>query len=259
MNAEIKEKDESEVKVEEKVAMEEISLWQQIKEDFSVPRLNDPALDSNFELFFNYPGVWAIVSFRVTSKLYKGGWKRISRVLNGITQTISNIDIHPAATIGRRVFIDHGFGVVIGATAILKNDILIYQGVTLGGVSLDKGKRHPTIESNCVIGSGAKVLGNITIGENSKVGANSVVVSDVCADSTAVGVPAKIIKREKDKCKLAHDEFPDVNKEMFTYLLKRVAVLEHALKEQDGIDVSKEDKQLEKIYSDFIEAMNSSK
>jgi len=244
---------------EEKLPEEKLTLWQLIKEDFSVPKLNDPALDSNFELFFNYPGVWAIVSYRVTNRLYTSGWKRLSRVLNGITQTISNIDIHPAATIGRRVFIDHGFGVVIGATAILEEDILIYQGVTLGGVSLDKGKRHPTIMSNSVIGSGAKVLGNITVGENCKIGANSVVVCDVPCDSTAVGVPAKIIKRTKGNCKLAHDELPDINKEMFTYLLKRVAVLEHALKEQDNIDVSKEDIELEKIYSDFIKAMNSIK
>ncbi len=236
-----------------------LTLWKQIKEDFSVPKINDPALDSNLELFFNYPGVWAIVSYRVTNRLYASGWKRISRVINGITQTISNIDIHPAATIGRRVFIDHGFGVVIGATAILEDDILIYQGVTLGGVSLDKGKRHPTIMSNSVIGSGAKVLGNITVGENCKIGANSVVVCDVPCDSTAVGVPAKIIKRTTNKCKLAHDELPDINKEMFTYLLKRVAVLEHALKEQDDIDVSKEDNELEKIYSDFIKAMDSIK
>ncbi len=106
-------------------------------------------------------------------------------------------DIHPAATIGRRVFFDHAIGVVIGSTTIVEDDVLIYQGVTLGGVSLDKGKRHPTIKSNVVIGSGAKILGNITIGQNSKIGANSVVVADVPDNSTAVGVPARIIRKDK--------------------------------------------------------------
>ncbi|MGB3750639.1 MAG: serine O-acetyltransferase EpsC, partial [Arcobacteraceae bacterium] len=178
-----------------------------------------------------------------------------------ISQLLTNTDIHPAATIGRRVFIDHGFGVVIGETTIIKDDVLIYQGVTLGGVSLNQGKRHPTIESNTVIGSGAKVLGNIIVGENCKIGANSVVVKDVPCNSTAVGIPARIIKRKDADCTesslLDHNNLPDVSKEMFSYLLKRVAVLEHALKEYDGIDVSNEDEELESIYENFIDAMES--
>jgi serine O-acetyltransferase len=238
---------------------EKISLWEQIKEDFSVPKLNDPALDSNFELFFNYPGVWAIINHRIANKLYNSGWKKLSRALVGVVSLFTKTDIHPAATIGRRVFIDHAIGVVIGATAIVEDDVLIYQGVTLGGVSLDKGKRHPTIKSNVVIGSGAKVLGNITIGTNSKIGANSVVVCDVPDNSTAVGVPAKIIKRDNKNCKLAHNDLPDINKEMFKYLLERIHVLEVALKEEDGIDVSEKDKKLEEDYTKFINAMNSIK
>ena len=236
-----------------------ISLWQQIKEDFSVPKLNDPALDSNVELFFNYPGVWAIVNHRIANRLYNSGWKRLARALVGIGSIFTKTDIHPAATIGRRVFIDHAIGVVIGATAIVEDDVLIYQGVTLGGVSLNKGKRHPTIKTNVVIGSGAKVLGNITIGQNSKIGANSVVVCDVPENSTAVGVPAKIIKRDNKNCKLAHGDLPDINKEMFKYLLERIHVLEVALKEEDGIDVSEKDEKLESDYNNFIEAMNSIK
>ena len=236
-----------------------ISLWQQIKEDFSVPKLNDPALDSNVELFFNYPGVWAIVNHRIANRLYNSGWKRLARALVGIGSIFTKTDIHPAATIGRRVFIDHAIGVVIGATAIVEDDVLVYQGVTLGGVSLNKGKRHPTIKSNVVIGSGAKVLGNITIGQNSKIGANSVVVCDVPENSTAVGVPAKIIKRDNKNCKLAHGDLPDINKEMFKYLLERIHVLEVALKEEDGIDVSEKDEKLESDYNNFIEAMNSIK
>ncbi|CAM3451928.1 serine O-acetyltransferase [Arcobacter aquimarinus] len=238
---------------------ERISLWQQIKEDFSVPKLNDPALDSSFELFFNYPGVWAIINHRVANRLYNKGWKKLARALVGITSIFTKTDIHPAATIGRRVFIDHAIGVVIGATAIVEDDVLIYQGVTLGGVSLDKGKRHPTIKSNVVIGSGAKVLGNITIGANCKIGANSVVVCDVPDNSTAVGVPAKIIRRDNKNCKMAHGDLPDINKEMFKYLLERIHIVEVALKEEDGIDISEKDKKLEAEYNNFIEAMNSIK
>ena len=238
-----------------------MTLWSLIKEDFSLPKKNDPALQSQLELIFNYPGVWAIINYRVANNLYKKGFKRISRVISGVSQFLTNTDIHPAAQIGRRVFIDHGFGVVIGETTIVGNDVLIYQGVTLGGVSLSQGKRHPTIQDKTVIGSGAKVLGNITIGENCKIGANSVVVKDVPCSSTAVGIPARIIKRKDKDCTesslLDHNNLPDVSKEMFSYLLKRVAVLEHALKEYDGIDVSSEDEELESIYENFIDAMDS--
>ena len=238
-----------------------MTLWSLIKEDFSLPKKNDPALQSQLELIFNYPGVWAIINYRISNSLYKKGYKRFARIISGISQLLTNTDIHPAATIGRRVFIDHGFGVVIGETTIIENDVLIYQGVTLGGVSLSQGKRHPTIEKNTVIGSGAKVLGNIIIGENCKIGANSVVVKNVPCSSTAVGVPARIIKRKDQDCTesslLDHNNLPDVSKEMFSYLLKRVAVLEHALKEHDGIDVSREDKELEFIYENFIDAMDS--
>jgi len=237
-----------------------MSLFSIIKEDFLVPKKNDPALHSVFELFFNYPGIWAIVNYRIANKFYTNNWKLIARALSGITQIITNIDIHPAATIGRRVFIDHGFGVVIGETTNIEDDVLIYQGVTLGGVSLVHGKRHPTIKKASVIGSGAKILGNITIGENCKIGANSVVIKDVPCGSTAIGVPARIIKQKVDKCdegsiQLDHNNIPDISKEMFNYLLQRVAVLEHALKKYDGIDVSKEDKELEDIYKNFIDAM----
>lgn len=182
-------------------------------------------------------------------------------MISGLSQIITNMDIHPAATIGRRVFIDHGFGVVIGETAVIEEDVLIYQGVTLGGVSLSHGKRHPTIKKNSVIGSGAKILGNITIGENCKIGANSVVIKDVPCNSTAVGVPARIVRRKDDDCSdtsaLDHNNLPDVSKEMIIYLMKRVAVLEHALKEHDGIDVSQEDKELDHIYANFINAMKN--
>jgi serine O-acetyltransferase len=241
-----------------------MGLWSLIKEDFTLPKKNDPALHSRIELLFNYPGVWAMIYYRISNKLYTKGFKILGRIISGIGQFLTNIDIHPAATIGRRVFIDHGAGVVIGETAIIEDDVLIYQQVTLGGVSLTKGKRHPTIKSHTVIGGGSKILGNITIGEHCKIGANSVVVKDVPCKSTAVGVPARVVRRSSDEdceseieTQFNHADLPDVSREMITYLMKRVAVLEHALKEHDGIDVSNEDKELDKIYANFIDSMKN--
>ena len=176
--------------------MSDISLWEQIKEDFSQPVLHDPAINSRIELFFNYPGVWALANYRIANRLYKRGFKRLARAIMGISQIITNTDIHPGCTIGRRVFFDHAFGLVIGETAIVGDDVLIYQGVTLGGVSLERGvKRHPTIKNGTVIGSGAKILGDITIGQNCRIGSNSVVVKSIPDDSTAVGVPARVIEK----------------------------------------------------------------
>lgn len=212
-----------------------LGLFEQIKEDFSVPRNNDPALESNLEIIFNYPGVWAIINHRVANRLYVNGFKKLARIYSGISQFLTNIDIHPAATIGRRVFIDHGIGVVIGETTIIEEDVLIYQGVTLGGVSLNKGKRHPTVRANSVIGSGAKVLGNITIGVSSKIGANSVVINDVSDYSTAVGIPAKVIKRYDHLGKFTHSDLPDIDKEAFKYLNKRIELLEKLLEEKEII------------------------
>jgi serine O-acetyltransferase len=177
-------------------------------------------------------------------------------MLMGINQILTNIDIHPGATIGRRVFIDHGTGVVIGQTAVIEDDVIIYQGVTLGGVSLNPGKRHPTIKRGCVIGAGAKILGNITIGEYAKIGANSVVVKPVPDCSTAIGIPAHVIEKGRCKDPFMHNMLPDINKEMFEYLLKRVAILEHILVE-DNKHVLEKDLELENIYESFIKAMKN--
>jgi len=250
------------MKKEIKKDNEKLSLWEQIKEDFYVPKLNDPVLESNFEIFFNYPGVWAIINHRIVNRLYNNGLKKLARVIAGICSICTRTDIHPAATIGRRVFIDHAIGVVIGATTIIEDDVLIYQGVTLGGVSLDKGKRHPTIKSNVVIGSGAKILGNITIGENSKIGANSVVITDVPENSTAVGVPARIIKKEDtldtSKDKLAHNELPDIQKEIFKYLINRIIIVENCIK-NEVCDVNEKNEVLEKEYQFLMEMLKSDK
>jgi len=233
-----------------------LGLFSEIAEDFSNVYKNDPAISSRIELFFNYPGVWAIFWYRISNRLYRSGFRAFARILMGVNQLFTNIDIHPGATIGRRVFIDHGFGVVIGQTTIIEDDVLIYQGVTLGGVSLTPGKRHPTIKSGVVIGAGAKVLGNITIGTNSKIGANSVVVREVPDNSTAIGIPAHVIQKGRDKDPFSHNKLPDINKEMFEYLLRRVAVLEHYMV-QDNTEILEQDLQLENIYESFIRAMKN--
>jgi serine O-acetyltransferase len=233
-----------------------LGLFSEIAEDFSNVYKNDPAISSRIELFFNYPGVWAIFWYRISHRLYRSGFRAFARIIMGVNQLFTNIDIHPGATIGRRVFIDHGFGVVIGQTTVIEDDVLIYQGVTLGGVSLTPGKRHPTIKSGVVIGAGAKVLGNITIGSNSKIGANSVVVREVPDNSTAIGIPAHVIQKGRDKDPFSHNKLPDINKEMFEYLLRRVAVLEHYMV-QDNTEILEQDLQLENIYESFIKAMKN--
>ena len=227
-----------------------------IKEDFLNVKRNDPALHSTFELFFNYPGLWALLFHRIAHWLYKKGLRFLPRFISAVGQFLTVIDIHPAANIGRRVFIDHGVGVVIGETSVIGNDVLIYQQVTLGGVSTDTGKRHPTVEDGVVIGAGAKILGNITLGANSKVGANSVVVKNVPPNSTAVGIPARVLKRGYDKTPLSHDKIPDVNKEIFEYLIKRIENLEAILPKDKQAGIKEKDHQLEEIYDNFIHSMD---
>ena len=233
-----------------------MGLYSDIKEDFANAYRNDPALTSKINFLFNYPGVWAVAWYRVGHKLYNANFQRLSRVIMGLSQMLTNIDLHPAARIGKRLFIDHGTGVVIGETCIIEDDVLIYQGVTLGGVSLNPGKRHPTIRNGAVIGAGAKVLGNIVIGENAKVGANSVVVKDVPDDATAIGIPAHVIEKGRCKDPFMHNMLPDINKEMFEYMLKRLAILEHVLV-KDNKEVLEEDLELEQIYESFIRAMKN--
>jgi len=230
------------------------SLFRLIIEDINSIYKNDPAIRSRVEIFFNYPGVWAIANYRIANWLYRKGFRLLARMWMGISQIFTNIDIHPAATIGRRVFIDHGIGVVIGETAIIGDDVTIYQGVTLGGVSLSSGKRHPTIENGVVIGAGAKILGDITIGHNSKIGANSVVIKSVPPESTAVGIPARVVTKGRDKSPLSHNKLPDINKELFEYLLKRVAVIEHILAPEHK-ELLEEDQKLEEIYQAFLKSM----
>ena len=233
-----------------------MGIYSDIKSDFANAYNNDPALNSKLDFLFNYPGVWAIAWHRIGHRLHVNGFKRLARMLMGLTQIFTHIDIHPAAVIGQRVFIDHGTGVVIGETSIIEDDVVIYQGVTLGGVSLTHGKRHPTIKKGAVLGAGAKILGNITIGEYAKIGANSVVVKEVPDCSTAIGIPAHVIAKGRCTDPFMHNMLPDINKEMFEYLLKRVAVLEHVLVE-DNKSVLEDDLELEEIYESFIKAMKN--
>ena len=232
-----------------------MNLFKNIKDDFCNVGKKDPALHSKFELLFNYPGLWALFYHRIAHSLYKRGLRFIPRFISGFSRLVTTVDIHPAAQIGKRVFIDHGAGVVIGETTIIGDDVFIYQQVTLGGVSTMHGKRHPTVGNGVVIGAGAKVLGNITLGANAKIGANSVVVKDVPCCATAVGVPARILTCEKSSDQLSHNILPDVNKEIFHYLIKRIAVLEESIRSDNKKLIEKEDHELEEIYATFIKSM----
>ena len=164
------------------------------REDLSVVFQRDPAARNYFEILTTYPGVHALILHRLAHFLWSIKLKLIARIFSHLARILTGIEIHPGAQIGRRFFIDHGMGIVIGETAIIGDDCTLYHGVTLGGTTWKKGKRHPTLKDNVVIGAGAKVLGPITLGNNSKVGSNAVVVTDIPNDSTAVGIPAKIIK-----------------------------------------------------------------
>jgi serine O-acetyltransferase len=155
----------------------------------------DPAARSKLEVFILYPCVHVMILYRISNKLYRKKWFFLGRLISQIGRFLTGIEIHPGATIGRGLFIDHGMGVVIGETAEVGDDVTIYHGVTLGGTGKDTGKRHPTIGNNVIIGSGAKVLGPINIGNNVKIGANSVVLKDIADNKTAVGIPAKVIEK----------------------------------------------------------------
>lgn len=174
-------------------------MFNHLREDISVVFERDPAARTRWEVITTYPGVHALIIHRLAHALWGLKLLWLARFTSHIGRFLTGIEIHPGATIGRRVFIDHGMGVVIGETAIVGDDCTLYHGVTLGGTSWNKGKRHPTLEKGVVIGAGAKVLGPITIGEGAKIGSNAVVVKDVPVGATAVGIPARILDQEKAK------------------------------------------------------------
>jgi serine O-acetyltransferase len=172
-----------------------MSFFERIGEDVRSVLERDPAARSRLEVFLCYPGLWAVWLHRLSHRLWRAKFRLPARVLSQFARFFTGVDIHPGALLGRRLFIDHATGVVIGETAIVGSDVTIYQGVTLGGTGKEHGKRHPTICDRVFIGNNANVLGNITVGENSRVGAGSVVLNDVPPNSTVVGVPAHIVYR----------------------------------------------------------------
>ena len=171
-------------------------MFRQLKEDIACVKSRGPAARSALEIFFLYPGFKAIRLHRRANWFYRHGMFFIARWISQWASRKTGVEIHPAVKIGKRFFIDHGTGVVIGETAVIGDDVTIYQGVTLGGTGKDTGKRHPTIGNNVMIGAGAKVLGPLVIGDNSRIAAGAVVLSDIPSNSTAVGVPAKVVRRD---------------------------------------------------------------
>jgi serine O-acetyltransferase len=204
-------------------------MFRAIKEQIDTIFREDPAAKSVLEIVLCYPGFHAILLHRLAHKLY--GWRvpLAPRLVSQIGRFLTGIEIHPGATIGRRFFIDHGMGVVIGETAEIGDDVLLYQGVTLGGTGNEKGKRHPTLGNHVVVGSGAKVLGNIRIGDNVKIGAGSVVVHAVPDNSTVVGIPGRVVRTRGEGGVLEHGRLPDPEGQAIEDLARRVADLENTL------------------------------
>jgi serine O-acetyltransferase len=202
-------------------------MFDRIKEDMTMVRLRDPAARSKVEIFFCYPGIHAVWVHLIAHKFWK--WKKyfIARLISHINRFFTGIEIHPAAQIGKRVFIDHGMGVVIGETTSVGDDVLIYQGVVLGGTSLYKEKRHPTVGNGVVIGAGAKIFGAVKVGDGSKVGGGAVVLKDVPPGDTVVGVPGKNVS-ENRHCAIdqEHQDLPDPINETIRELILRQSELE---------------------------------
>ena len=217
-------------------------MFRTIKSDIQAVFENDPAARNVFEVVFTYSGLHAIWAHRIAHWFYVRKRYTIARMISQFSRFMTGIEIHPGAKIGKRLFIDHGMGVVIGETCEIGDDVVLYQGVTLGGTGKEKGKRHPTIGNNVVIGSGAKVLGSFTVGDNAKIGANAVVLSEVPPNSTVVGNPGRVVKLNGVSVnKLDHDKLPDPLLDAFQNIEKQinelreqVAKLSEELKQRNG-------------------------
>lgn len=211
-------------------------FFYKIKEDIETIFEKDPAAKNIFEVFCCYPGLHALIMQRIAHKLYKWEIPFIPRLISNISRFLTGIEIHPGANIGKKFFIDHGMGVVIGETTVIGDNVLVYQGVTLGGTGKQVGKRHPTVNNNVVFGSGSKVLGNITIGNNVRVGAGSVVISDVPDNSTVIGIPGRIVMHKDQKIhQLQHNVIPDPIKDALHALTYEIQDLKKIIKEETGI------------------------
>jgi serine O-acetyltransferase len=203
-----------------------------IREQIDTIFREDPAARSIIEIVLCYPGFHAILLHRLAHRVYRRRWTLAARVISQFSRAVTGIEIHPGASIGRRFFIDHGMGVVVGETAEIGDDVLLYQGVTLGGTGKEKGKRHPTLGNHVVVGTGAKVLGNIRIGDHVKIGAGSVVVHPVPDYSTVVGIPGRVVRvrgEEPRDDELEHGRLPDPEGQAIEDLVKRVDQLERRL------------------------------
>ncbi len=205
-------------------------MFDTIRRDIDAAMARDPAARSRPEVLLCYPGVHALVLHRLAHRLWRAGWPVTARFVSHVSRFLTGIEIHPAARLGRGVFIDHGMGVVIGETAEVGENVTLYQGVTLGGTSLKREKRHPTLERNVVVGTGAAVMGAITVGEGTRIGAGSVVVKDVPPNSVVVGVPGKVIsrdgKRVREAIDLEHTDLPDPLARTMEQMLDRIHTLE---------------------------------
>lgn len=219
-------------------------MFQAIKDEINVIFDRDPAARSVPEILFLYPGFHAIINHRLAHWLYKKKRFFLARLVSHTSRFVTQIEIHPGATIGKGFFIDHGSGIVIGETAEIGDNVTLYQGVTLGGTGKDKGKRHPTLGSNIVVSTGAQILGNITIGDHVKIGAGSVVLRSVPANCTVVGVPGRIVIQDGAKVEdgrievdLEHHMLPDPVSDMISVMQDRIEGLERRLKEIEGEEV----------------------
>ncbi len=213
-----------------------MALVTRIREDIATIRERDPAARSSVEIIFAYPGLHAVLIYRVASGLWRRGLLTPARVLSHIGRFLTGIEIHPGATIGRRFFIDHGMGVVIGETAVVGDDVTLYQGVTLGGTGKERGKRHPTLGNDVIVGVGAKVLGAIEIGNGARIGGGSVVLKDVPPHTTAVGVPARAVAWTDPQSGRTerHEHLPDPTRETLRVLADRIDELEQRLREMEA-------------------------
>ena len=210
-----------------------IVMFKNIRYDIKSILERDPAARNGFEVFLLYSGFHALLWYRAAHFFYKLKMKFIARLLSQLGRWFTGIEIHPGATIGRGLMIDHGMGVVIGETTVIGDDCTIYQGVTLGGTGKEKGKRHPTIGNNVMIGSGAKILGPFKVGDNSKIAAGAVVLSEVPEDCTAVGIPARVVRKKGEvvKCDLDQIRIPDPLTEQLCTLSVHMAKLEKEIEE----------------------------
>jgi serine O-acetyltransferase len=228
-------------------------MWSTLKEDIRVVFDRDPAARSVWEILLTYPGFHALFFYRIAHFSWTGGFKGLGRFVSHLGRFFTGIEIHPAAKIGRRFFIDHGMGVVIGETAEIADDVTLYQGVTLGGTSLTKEKRHPTVEDWVVIGAGATVLGPVTIGHNSRIGSGSVVVNSVPPNSTVVGIPGRVVEqgapREPHMVDLEHHRLPDPIAKALGSLSEQIAQLERRVNELSARQERQEERPSEETDS----------